>query len=66
MIRLRTGYAPLNPRDETSAETHIGICQCVILCSMVKTMVTLRTDYAPINLRDGIDGFKFSLSFVHV
>ena len=41
-------------RSVTSANIRVGICQCVILCSMVKTMIRLRTGCAPLNPRDGV------------
>ena len=40
-------------RSGTSVQTHVGVRQCVILCSMVKTIISLRTGYASLNPRDG-------------
>jgi hypothetical protein len=30
MVRLRTGYAPLNPLD-ARAQTHVGICHVIFI-----------------------------------
>ncbi len=52
-------------RSITGAQSPRCICQCVILCSMVKTMVRLRMGYAPINPCDGASSELISESFVH-